>query len=114
MSDDLPQPTNAEDLKRQKALDAIESTSIANDDAPPPPNPTTNTEALGKALGSITSAAAAPASKPSSAAAAVKVKPEDTNLVMDQFELSKQKATEALKANGGDVIKTLRALVHAT
>lgn len=32
---------------------------------------------------------------------------------MEQFELSKPKATDALRKNGGDVVTTLRALVTA-
>ncbi|KAF8475993.1 hypothetical protein BDZ91DRAFT_710712 [Kalaharituber pfeilii] len=117
MSDDTqpPVPTNAEDLKRQKALSAMESTSIVADDsaAPSSSTSTANPEALGAALGSITAAAAA-AAPPKPATSAVKIKAEDVALVMDQFELTKPKATDALRRNGGDIIVTLRALVTAS
>jgi len=108
MADDVPAlPTNAEDLKRHKALSAMESTSIVTDSAPPP-STAANPEALGEALGSIT-AAAAPPPKPTSTA--VKVKAEDVNLVMEHFELNKTKATDALRRNAGDLMATLKNLV---
>lgn len=85
MSDDTPDaplPTNAEDLKRHKALSAMETTStVADSDTG---SSSTDASALGEALGSIKSAALPP-STPSgtrSVSAAVKVKPEDVALVV--------------------------------
>ncbi|KAF8422515.1 hypothetical protein EV426DRAFT_718180 [Tirmania nivea] len=107
----VPLPTNAEDLKRHKALSSMESTSTVSstDDAPSGGSSSSDPSALGAALGSITSAPApAPTSKP---AAAVKVKAEDVTFIMEHLDLPKQKATDLLRKNGGELIATLRAFV---
>jgi len=74
-------------------------------------NTTSDPSALGEALGSISAVPTPTPPKPVNVA--VKVKQEDVALVMEQFELSKPKATDALRKNGGDVVATLRALVTA-
>lgn len=84
MSEDAPPlPTNAEDLKRHKALSAMESTStVADTDSAA--TTAADVSALGEALGSISSAVkpeAAGAGKPA-ASAAVKVRAEDVLLVV--------------------------------
>lgn len=84
MSEETPQlPTNAEDLKRHKALSAMESTStVADDDsaASASTNTTSDPSALGEALGSISAAPAPTPPKPANVA--VKVKQEDIALVV--------------------------------
>ncbi|WEW59518.1 hypothetical protein PRK78_004992 [Emydomyces testavorans] len=41
----------------------------------------------------------------------VKVKAEDVNLLIDQLDLTKLKATELLKAHDGDLVKAMRAFI---
>ena len=77
-----PLPTNAEDLKRHKALSSMESTSTVSstDDAPGSGSSSSDPSALGAALGSITSKPAlALTSKPT---AVVKVKAEDVAFIV--------------------------------
>lgn len=79
----LQLPTNAEDLKRHKALSAMESTStVADDDsaASTSTNTTSDPSALGEALGSISAVPAPTPPKPANVA--VKVKQEDVALVV--------------------------------
>ncbi|RPB21605.1 hypothetical protein L211DRAFT_851322 [Terfezia boudieri ATCC MYA-4762] len=108
-----PLPTNAEDLKRHKALSSMESASTVSvsstDEAPS--TSSSDPSALGAALGSITSKPApVTTSKPT---VAVRVKAEDVAFIMEHLDLPKPKATDLLRRNGGELITTLRAFITA-
>jgi len=102
-----PLPTNAEDAKTLKALSNLDA--HADDEVSSQSANNTNAEALGKAtagLGSLSASTPAPAKK-----AVVKVSQDDVQLIVNEMEVSKAKATELLKENGADVVKTLKAMI---
>ncbi|KAF8453127.1 hypothetical protein BGX38DRAFT_1268898 [Terfezia claveryi] len=106
-----PLPTNAEDLKRHKALSSMESASTVSSTDDAPSTSSSDPSALGAALGSITfKPAPETTSKPT---VAVRVKAEDVAFIMEHLDLPKPKATDLLRRNGGELITTLRAFITA-
>ncbi|OJJ44544.1 hypothetical protein ASPZODRAFT_100520 [Penicilliopsis zonata CBS 506.65] len=120
-------PTNAEDRKAAAALSALNTNDIGADadasSAAKPPS-SADQEALGKAMSRLEIAAGGAQAgnrtgktqqkqvvdqgakkKP------VKVSTEDVNLLVDQLDLSKIKATELLKANEGDIKQAIRSFI---
>ncbi|KAF4991824.1 hypothetical protein FGRMN_7594 [Fusarium graminum] len=107
MTDETPSQTakSAEDRKAASALENLD----ANDSASSTPQ-NVDADAANKAIKSLGGA-----NKKSAAATSnknVKVDAADVALLVDELELSKQKATELLKNNEGDAVKAMRAFVR--
>ncbi|KAL4887970.1 hypothetical protein BDV59DRAFT_206504 [Aspergillus ambiguus] len=113
-------PANAEDRKAAAALSSLNTTEIAADTVAKPPS-STDQEALGKAMSRLEIAAGQGSSKKPAGEAqkkqaevvkkAVKVSSEDVNLLVDQLDLNKIKATELLRLHEGDARKAIRAFI---
>lgn len=130
-------PTNAEDRAAAVALSSLNTgtSAAAADDAGGAAGnhvpSKADQEALGQAMSRLETIAAASSGKPSGAAAkkdtaakkekeeekvvkkkpVVKVLAEDVNLLVDQLDLIKPKATELLKSHEGNPIKAIRAFI---
>ncbi|KHN97715.1 uncharacterized protein MAM_04730 [Metarhizium album ARSEF 1941] len=98
---------SAEDRKAASALASLDA--AGNDDAA---GRDVDQEAVNKAMKSLGGAKSAPATA-SALAKSVKVDAADLGLLMHELELSKQKATELLKAHDGDALKAMRAWIKA-
>ncbi|KAL7268972.1 hypothetical protein RUND412_008383 [Rhizina undulata] len=101
--DERPLPSNAEDAKRVKAMEAVES-----NDSDAGGVTQVSAEALGKAMQDLS------VSKPSAgpkATSVAKVNAADVTLIVEEMEISKVKATDVLRSCGGDVSKALRTLL---
>ncbi|KAI1945797.1 hypothetical protein LOZ03_003656 [Ophidiomyces ophidiicola] len=129
-SADAPEdlPANAEDRAAAVALSSLNTTTADTQPGVAPPSKA-DQEALGKAMsrlevltGKSNTEATADAKKDAGGIEktseekvvkkpVVKVKAEDVNLLVDQLEFSKPKATELLKTHEGDPRKALRAFV---
>ncbi|RAL06004.1 huntingtin-interacting protein K [Aspergillus ibericus CBS 121593] len=118
-------PANAEDRKAAAALSALHSNQIASDAIPRIPS-AADQEALGKAMSRLEIAAGHGAGRKPVAEAeaeaqrkeaevsrkrAVKVAAEDVNLLVEELDLSKVKATELLKLHDGNAVQAIRAFV---
>ncbi|KAL2785634.1 hypothetical protein BJX66DRAFT_314376 [Aspergillus keveii] len=127
--------TSAEDRKAAAALSSLNTTEITEDSpsaegaARAAPS-AADQEALGKAMSRLEIASGGGAGskdkgtagkkegakdvkkKVATATAAVKVSAEDVGLIVSELDLSKVKATELLKANGGDAKSALRAYIR--
>ncbi|KAL3466096.1 hypothetical protein BJX64DRAFT_251697 [Aspergillus heterothallicus] len=132
--------TSAEDRKAAAALSSLNTTEITNDAATgtgtsKAPS-AADQEALGKAMSRLeiasggSSGGAATGKKSGNGAAKekagvvkgkkaagpaappVKVAAEDVGLLVSELDLTKVKATELLKANGGDAKKAIRAFIR--
>ncbi|KAG2420910.1 hypothetical protein HFD88_000524 [Aspergillus terreus] len=114
-------PANAEDRKAAAALSSLTTTEISADSAAKPPS-STDQEALGKAMSRLEIAAGQGTTKKPTGDAqkkeaevvkkkAVKVSSEDVNLLVDQLDLNKIKATELLKLHDGDAKKAIKAFI---
>ncbi|PWY93489.1 hypothetical protein BO94DRAFT_532427 [Aspergillus sclerotioniger CBS 115572] len=114
-------PANAEDRKAAAALSALNTSQIASDATPKAPS-AADQEALGKAMSRLEIAAGHGLSKKPVAEAqrkeaevvkkkAVKVAAEDVNLLVNELDLTKIKATELLKLHDGNVVQAIRAFV---
>ncbi|KAL4885510.1 hypothetical protein BJY04DRAFT_214306 [Aspergillus karnatakaensis] len=138
MSDPTPAPTStsAEDRKAAAALSSLNTTEIASSDSSANTKQPSNAdqEALGKAMSRLEIAAGKGGSGASSGVGAsgakgkgngdgsgkaaegvkkvnVKVLSEDVTLLVSELDLSKIKATELLKSNGGDAKMAIRAFI---
>ncbi|PYI04028.1 hypothetical protein BO78DRAFT_471498 [Aspergillus sclerotiicarbonarius CBS 121057] len=114
-------PANAEDRKAAAALSALNTSQIASDATPKAPS-AADQEALGKAMSRLEIAAGHGSSKKPVAGArrkeaevvkkkAVKVTAEDVNLLVEELDLTKIKATELLKSHDGNAVQAIRAFV---
>ncbi|KAJ9627078.1 hypothetical protein H2203_003539 [Taxawa tesnikishii (nom. ined.)] len=97
-------PANAEDRKAAAAMDSLDTRG--EDEG----KRDVNTEALGQAMKNISGAG----EKKVEEKRAVKVDPADVNLLVDQLDLSKAKATELLKAHDANAVKAMTAWVTAS
>ncbi|KAL1850830.1 hypothetical protein Plec18167_002571 [Paecilomyces lecythidis] len=122
-------PSNAEDRKAAAALSSLNDNEIsqADTDASSKLPPSADQEALGKAMsrleivaGGGTAAKSADTAKKAEAQKkeveaqkkkTVKVAAEDVNLLVEELDLKKNKATELLQAHDADVIKAIKAFV---
>ncbi|RAL16013.1 huntingtin-interacting protein K [Aspergillus homomorphus CBS 101889] len=124
---------NAEDRKAAAALSALHTTEITTTDSAASAKVTSaaDQEALGKAMSRLEIAAGLNAGKKRAGTAtatatdtqrgkeggevvkkkAVKVSAEDVNLLVDQLDLNKLKATELLKAHDGSVVRAIKAFI---
>lgn len=120
MADQEPpakQPASAEDRKAASALanldaDASSSTNAANVDQ----------DAVSKAMKTLrpgtkaSAAAGLPAVSSSSGSAApkttIKLDPADVALLVSELEIPRPKATELLRAHGGDAVKAMSAFIQ--
>ncbi|QKX53665.1 uncharacterized protein TRUGW13939_00745 [Talaromyces rugulosus] len=126
--DDQRLPANAEDRKAAAALSSLNNNEISQgDDAGSKLSSAAAQEALGKAMSRLEIAAGGGANKttatatPSTGTAgqkeevvkkkAVKIAAEDVTLLVDELDLTKNKATELLKLHDGDVKQALRAFI---
>ncbi|KAF9885824.1 hypothetical protein FE257_012296 [Aspergillus nanangensis] len=119
-------PANAEDRKAAAALSALNPNVIASDSGSGAKQPSSaDQEALGKAMSRLEIAAGQDSSKKQTIPAAqkeaevvrkkaVKVTSEDINLLVEQLDLTKIKATELLKLHDGDAKKALIAFITPT
>jgi NACalpha-BTF3-like transcription factor len=98
---------SAEDRKAASALASLDA--AGNDDAA---GREVDQEAVNKAMKSLGGAKPAP-SAAATPAKNVKVDAADVNLLVDELELPKPKATELLKAHDGDAVKAMRAWIKA-
>jgi len=105
----VPVPTNAEDAKRFKAMASVESNTTTSDDDPTTTTADVDQEALGKAMADLSGPAAMNTTV--KAGPALKVNQEDVALIVEEMEVTKVKATELLRANGGSVSETLKLMV---
>ncbi|PYH87594.1 hypothetical protein BO71DRAFT_404542 [Aspergillus ellipticus CBS 707.79] len=142
-TDDAPAPghantnTNAEDRKAAAALSSLNTTQIAADAdaALKPPPSAADQEALGKAMSRLEIAAGVghhhhhqgQAGRKTMAQVQqqqqhgggrrvvpnVRVAAEDVNLLVEELDLSKGKATELLRMHEGNVVLAMRAFVAA-
>ncbi|KAH8144423.1 uncharacterized protein LAJ45_11591 [Morchella importuna] len=98
-------PSNAEDAARFKAMESMESTSddaaVNNESA----------EALGKAMQDL-SVTKANTAKPAPVAS-TKVNAADVALIVEEMEVTKARATDALRSCEGNVVEALRIFVYA-
>ncbi|KAL1964589.1 hypothetical protein VTN77DRAFT_6763 [Rasamsonia byssochlamydoides] len=129
-------PANAEDRKAAAALSSLNANEISqsgNDDDAGSKIPSAEAqEALGKAMSRLeiaTGGGASGASKAGDGAGAgagktdaekkdegvkkkaVKVAAEDVTLLVEELDLTKNKATELLKAHDGDATKAIKAFI---
>ncbi|GFF54104.1 hypothetical protein IFM47457_01152 [Aspergillus lentulus] len=129
MSDSLPSashdpdsiegspPAHAEDRKAAAALSSLHTNEIGAESGNK--SSSADQEALGKAMSRLeiapgTDAAARTVDAKKTQAVtkkAVKVSAEDVNLLVQELDLSKIKATELLKAHDGDARKAIRAFI---
>ncbi|KAL2216764.1 hypothetical protein M432DRAFT_592708 [Thermoascus aurantiacus ATCC 26904] len=126
-------PKSAEDRKAAAALSALNDNEISQPDgdgaagAGKVPS-AADQEALGKAMSRLEISAAGAGGKAADAAGtkaagkkegeaeavkkkAVKVAAEDVALLVDHLDLTKNKATELLKAHDGDATKAIKAFI---
>ncbi|KAE8349300.1 hypothetical protein BDV28DRAFT_141507 [Aspergillus coremiiformis] len=112
-------PANAEDRKAAAALSSLNTNEIGADEGAKPPS-SADQEALGKAMSRLEIAAGQDTGKKTAGAQkeaevvrkkAVKVASEDVNLLADQLDLTKIKATELLKSNNGDAKLAIKAFI---
>ncbi|KAL2841260.1 hypothetical protein BJY01DRAFT_249609 [Aspergillus pseudoustus] len=138
-SEHHPASTSAEDRKAAAALSSLNTTEITSDSASgtgaaKPPS-AADQEALGKAMSRLEIASGGggaankgkkkddgaakgkgggeTAAKKKPAVPAVKVSLEDVGLLVNELDLNKVKATELLKANGGDAKRAIRAFIRS-
>ncbi|RHZ49120.1 hypothetical protein CDV55_101122 [Aspergillus turcosus] len=112
-----PPPTHAEDRKAAAALSSLHTNEIGAEAGNK--SSSADQEALGKAMSRLeiapgTDAAARTVDAKKTQAVtkkAVKVSAEDVNLLVQELDLSKIKATELLKAHDGDARKAIRAFI---
>jgi len=118
-------PKNAEDRKAAAALNSLNANEISQDEtagASSKQPSAADQEALGKAMSRLEIASGTrgrkDAEKKSDKKAAeaevkkkIKIASEDVNLLVDELDLSKVKATELLRAHEGDAMKAIRAFV---
>ncbi|CEL08589.1 hypothetical protein ASPCAL11738 [Aspergillus calidoustus] len=125
--------TSAEDRKAAAALSSLNTTEITSgspsgEGAAKAAPSAADQEALGKAMSRLEIASGAGTKdkggkdttrggkeikkKAATATAAVKVAAEDVTLLVNELDLNKIKATELLKANGGDAKSALRAYIR--
>ncbi|EAW10340.1 huntingtin-interacting protein K [Aspergillus clavatus NRRL 1] len=117
-AEQLP-PANAEDRKAAAALSALHTNDISAE--PGKPFASGDQEALGKAMSRLEiaagkEAAVSRAADPKKDAGvvkkkAVKVSAENVNLLVQELDLSKAKATELLKAHDGDLREAIRGFI---
>ncbi|KAI1479143.1 hypothetical protein K445DRAFT_192524 [Daldinia sp. EC12] len=96
----------AKSAEDRKAAAAMASLDTRGDDAG-----STNAvdqEAVSKAMKSLGGGPSAGAAKD---VKKVKVDPADVALLVDELDLSKQKATELLKAHDGDAVRAMKAFI---
>ncbi|OJK03936.1 hypothetical protein ASPACDRAFT_75454 [Aspergillus aculeatus ATCC 16872] len=119
-----PLPANAEDRKAAAALSSLHTNEIAATDSPTRLPSSADQEALGKAMSRLEIAAGHPAGKKRAGTTqqskeggelvkkkAVKVSTDDVNLLVDQLDLNKLRATELLKAHEGNVAQAIKAFI---
>ncbi|KAB8239630.1 hypothetical protein ETB97_002843 [Aspergillus alliaceus] len=116
---DQHRPANAEDRKAAAALSSLNTNEIGADSGTKPPS-SADQEALGKAMSRLEIAAGQDTGKRTAEAQkesevvrkkAVKVTSEDVNLLVEQLDLTKIKATELLKSNNGDAKQAIKAFI---
>ncbi|OCL04891.1 hypothetical protein AOQ84DRAFT_380127 [Glonium stellatum] len=104
-----PPPTGtAEDRKAAAALSSLD----AHDDDGTAKSGA-DSEALGQAMEKLNVGGAKEEQKVVPRRA-VKVDPADVNMLVEQLELSKVKATELLKAHDGNIVKAMSAFITAS
>ncbi|KFH46447.1 hypothetical protein ACRE_027390 [Hapsidospora chrysogenum ATCC 11550] len=118
VEDVLPTAKSAEDRKAASALASLDTAS-AGDEAPDASN--VDKDAVTKAMKNLPGGGGGATSGPAAAAAAaaaaparktVKVDAADVALLVDQLDMSKPKATELLRAHGGNAVEAM--LAYAT
>jgi len=118
-------PKNAEDRKAAAALNSLNANEISQDETAGTSSKqpsSADQEALGKAMSRLEIASGAGTKKDAekksdkkaeetAAKKKVKITSEDVNLLVDELDLSKVKATDLLRANDGDATKAIRAFI---
>ncbi|KAH8700221.1 hypothetical protein BGW36DRAFT_315936 [Talaromyces proteolyticus] len=118
-------PANAEDRKAAAALSSLNDNEISQgDDAGSKLSSAAAQEALGKAMSRLEIAAGGAAANKAPASAgkteqkgdvvkkkAVKIVTEDVSLLVEELDLTKNKATELLRTHDGDVRQALHAFI---
>lgn len=106
--DDSPTVTKyAED---RKAASALASLDVADHDEAS--SREVDSEAVNKAMKSLGDSKSSTFAK-ANPTKNVKVDDEDVNLLIEELDLTKLRATELLKAHDGDVVRAMRAWVQA-
>ncbi|KAF7597281.1 hypothetical protein BBP40_008123 [Aspergillus hancockii] len=111
-------PANAEDRKAAAALSSLNTNGIGADSSTKPPS-SVDQDALGKAMSRLEIDAGQDTGKKTAEGKkaevvkkkAVKVTSDDVNLLVEQLDLNKNKATELLKSNNGDAKQAIRAFI---
>uniref|UniRef100_UPI000B423618 HypK n=1 Tax=Thermochaetoides thermophila TaxID=209285 RepID=UPI000B423618 len=98
-----PAAKSAEDRKAAAALSKLD----AHADEDMAPAREVDQEAVKNAMSALSGA-----STEKKEVKKVKVDPADVNLLVEELELSKAKATELLKAHDGDAIKAMKAYIQ--
>ncbi|KAJ5675504.1 hypothetical protein N7462_008401 [Penicillium macrosclerotiorum] len=114
-------PANAEDRKAAAALSALNNSAVTGDVSFPRGPSAADQEALSKAMSRLEVAAGSNTEKRTAFDSqkkesevkkkAVKIAAADVALLADQLDLHKNKATELLKANEGDITRAMRAFI---
>ncbi|OCL00975.1 uncharacterized protein K441DRAFT_532691 [Cenococcum geophilum 1.58] len=103
-----PPPTGtAEDRKAAAALSSLD----AHDDDSGAAKSGADSEALGQAMEKLNVGGPKKEEQKAVPRRAVKVDPADVNMLVEQLELSKVKATELLKAHDGNAVKAMSAFI---
>lgn len=110
-------PASADDKKAAAALSSLDQPSMSTGNAAPKKD--IDSKAIGDAMQRLTvsegkggkEAAKAEKKEEQGPAKKVKIEAADVNLVVEQCDLSKVKATELLKSHDGDLGRALRGWV---
>ncbi|KAJ5222404.1 uncharacterized protein N7469_008644 [Penicillium citrinum] len=112
-------PSNAEDRKAAAALSSLNTTELATDGEPAPGRSNAEQEALGKAMsrleiasgqGSVGKKSVEPFKK-EDVRRNVRIVAADVTFLADQLDVHRNRATELLRAQGGDVTSAMREFV---
>jgi len=120
-----PVPNNAEDRKAAAVMDALNAKEMSeqNGETDTKQPSTADQDALGKAMSRLEivsgetgkkkedSAKRAEEKKQAEAKKKVKVSSEDVNFLVEELELTKNKATELLRAHDGDSLRAIKAYI---
>ncbi|KAJ6084133.1 hypothetical protein N7486_010933 [Penicillium sp. IBT 16267x] len=121
---ETPLPANAEDRKAAAALSSLHTNEIGATASPTRGPSSADQEALGKAMSRLEIASGHGTGRKQPGETlnngvevkkkAVKISAADVTFLVDQLDLSKNKATELLKTSEGDVTLALRAFITSS